>query len=155
LETQNIESGVVPITQGAHELGGSGGHGALLELLVRKLVLLVLVLLLLLVVVGERGVLGKVGGIPVQGEQVLALAAAGGGGGGGRRGGGRRGGGGRRQGQREIGSEGEEEGLDIEQQPLLVFIEHQGRGGVLAHRHKQPLPHPTSLHQRLQVPPVL
>ena len=45
----------------------------------------------------------------------------------------------------------EEEGLDVAQQPLLVFIEHQGRGGVLPNRHQQPLPHATALHQRLQV----
>jgi len=45
----------------------------------------------------------------------------------------------------------EEEGLDVAQQALLVFIEHQGRGGVLPHRHQQPLPHPAALHQRLQV----
>ena len=45
----------------------------------------------------------------------------------------------------------EEESLDVTQQQLLVFIEHQGRGGVLPNRHQQPLPHTTALHQRLQV----
>ena len=48
-------------------------------------------------------------------------------------------------------SQTEEEGLDVAQQPLLVFIKHQGRGGVLTNRHQQPLPYATALHQRLQV----